>query len=245
MLDAANAAVRQTDPGFDIRAYLIRNLGDDFIHMEKISAGDSTDTSSLFLLGARDGDSIVASLETVLTLSGVAAQAQSPPPRDFMGHKIIAVPLPAPRVAGASQPPTRFLFCAAGGDYVAMTMDASMIEGFLRSAGNPPKPLSSLPNLIDAAQHVGGAGNGLFGYQNQRETIRSLFMRLKNQPAASANNLLPLSQVPKDMDDWMDFSLLPDFDRVSKYFYFTVFAGHTTTDGMELKFFAPRPPELK
>jgi hypothetical protein len=44
--------------------------------------------------------------------------------------------------------------------------------------------------------------------------------------------------------DWMDFSLLPDYDQVSKYFYFSVYAGATTTDGISFKAFAPRPPQL-
>lgn len=242
-LDMANATGRQTDPGFDIRAYLIHNLGDDFIRVQKPTPGNPSDISSLFLIGTHNADGIVASVKTVLSLSPVSQQM--PPPRDFLGHKIIAIPLPSQRVAGGPQPPPRLLYCAAGGDYVALAMDVSMIEEFLRSAGNPPKPLTSAPDLIEAAQRIGGAGKGLFGYQNQRETIRSLFSQLKNQPATSASRLLSLPQMPREMDDWMDFSLLPDFDRVSKYFYFSVFAGETTTDGMELKFFAPRPPELK
>ena len=30
--------------------------------------------------------------------------------------------------------------------------------------------------------------------------------------------------VGNNFKDWMDFSLLPKFEKVSKYFYFTVFA---------------------
>jgi hypothetical protein len=48
----------------------------------------------------------------------------------------------------------------------------------------------------------------------------------------------------KDFRDWLDFSLLPDYDRVSKYFYFTVYGGAVTTDGLSLKVFTPRPPRL-
>jgi hypothetical protein len=38
--------------------------------------------------------------------------------------------------------------------------------------------------------------------------------------------------------------MLPDFDAVSKYFYFSVYSGSTTADGLSFKAFAPRPPGL-
>jgi hypothetical protein len=241
VLNMANAAVRRTDPGFDIRAYLLRNLGDDFIRIETPAPGNPADTASLFLIGVRDGNGVIGSLQTVLSLSGTSQS----PPRDFLGHKILSIPVASPRVVGGPQPPPRYLYCAASGDYLALAMNVSMVEGFLRSAANPPKPLSGVTGLIDAAQHVGGAGKGLFGYENQRETARALFKKLKNQPARGATRLVSFAQVPKEMDSWMDTSLLPDFDRVSKYFYFSVFAGRTTSDGMEFQFFTPRPPGLK
>jgi hypothetical protein len=42
----------------------------------------------------------------------------------------------------------------------------------------------------------------------------------------------------------MDFSLLPDFDEVAKYFYLSVYNEHTTGDGINLQIFTPRPPQL-
>lgn len=140
--------------------------------------------------------------------------------------------------------PQRFLYCVAAGDYVALSTDVSMVEEYLRSGGNPPKLLADKPGLLDAAQRVGGEGNGVFGYENNQEILRALFARLKGQPKGSFIQS-PFIQPPKATDDWMDYSLLPDFDRVAKYFYFSVFGGDTTTAGMEFKFFAPRPPELK
>jgi hypothetical protein len=43
----------------------------------------------------------------------------------------------------------------------------------------------------------------------------------------------------------MDFSLLPDFDSLAKYFYFTVYGGSANVDGLSFKLFAPVPPGLK
>ncbi|HXF10145.1 MAG TPA: hypothetical protein VN625_05120, partial [Desulfuromonadaceae bacterium] len=126
--------------------------------------------------------------------------------------------------------------------YVALSADVSTLEEHLRTTGNPPKPLNGTPGLLEAAQHVGGAGNGWFGYQNQRETMRQLFTTLKKASESSAHPALPA--VPQTVNDWMDFSLLPDYDRVSKYFYFSVFGGNASTEGIAWKSFTPRPPWL-
>jgi len=32
---------------------------------------------------------------------------------------------------------------------------------------------------------------------------------------------------------------------VARYFYFTVYSGNTSADGLTFKFFSPRPPQLK
>jgi hypothetical protein len=97
-------------------------------------------------------------------------------------------------------------------------------------------------------QHVGGAGGGVFGYQNERETMRAAFTLLKNQ-ASSVQGPNPFGALPfgpsgKDISNWLDFSLLPDFDTVARYFYFSVYGGNVTTEGLSFTFFAPRPPQL-
>ena len=80
--------------------------------------------------------------------------------------------------------------------------------------------------LAEAAQHVGGAGNGLFGYENQRETMRTAFSLLKN-PAATDT---AMAAFPRSVRDWMDFLPLPDYDQVAKYFYFSVYGGAAKAD---------------
>jgi hypothetical protein len=119
-----------------------------------------------------------------------------------------------------------------------------MLESYLRSAANPPKPLSGLPGLIDAAQHVGGTGNGVFGFQNQRELLRTLFNTLNAQSPDAMSAFGPMFLLPKGLRDSMDFSLLPDYDAVSKYFYITVYSGSSTPNGISFETFTPRPPQL-
>ena len=126
-----------------------------------------------------------------------------------------------------------------------------MMEAYLRSADSKARPLRETAGLAVAAQHVGGAGNGLFTYQNQREVMREALTALKksstDNPAAggaNASSALPFGSPEKIFSEWMDFSLLPDFDKVSKYFYFSVTGGSVTADGLSFKVYAPRPPQL-
>ena len=45
--------------------------------------------------------------------------------------------------------------------------------------------------------------------------------------------------------EWVDFSLLPPFDQISKYFYISVFSGSVTPEGFLLKVYSPAPPRMK
>lgn len=246
-IDMANANAKKTDPDFDLRKNLIENLGDDFISYQKAPAGkslaDMNDAPTLYLIGVQKGEPAATAIKDLLSLL-MSRQQKAPESRDFQGHKIYTIPLPVPRVPGTATP-RRLLYCSSSSGYVALSTDVSTLEEYLRSGEKPPKPLSGTPGLVDAAQHVGGTGGGLFGYQNQREVLRFLFKTLKNQDANdNGGGINPMAALPKAVRDWLDFSLLPDYDQVSKYFYLSVYAGSTTADGLSFKFFAPRPPQM-
>ena len=240
-IDAVNSFARQKDPDFDLRKNLIANLGDDFISYQKAPAGttpgDLNHAPSLFLFGTANADQASLALKSVASL--MYGQQNAPDPRDFLGRKIYTISLPGRRAPGAAAPVSRSLYCAASGGYVALTADISMLEEYLRSNAGQARPLRETAGLAEAAQHVGGAGNGVFGYENQRETMRTAFSLLKN-PAATDT---AMAAFPRSVRDWMDFSLLPDYDQVAKYFYFSVYGGAATADGLSFKVFAPRPPQ--
>jgi hypothetical protein len=126
-----------------------------------------------------------------------------------------------------------------------MSPDISVLQDFLRSAGKPPRPLTQAAGLADAVQHIGGMGNGLFGYQDNRVVMRAAFNSLKQSAAGSLAGQPTLALMPKSLVDMLDYSLLPDYDQVAKYFYFSVFTGTTTPEGITFKGFYPRPPQLK
>jgi hypothetical protein len=247
VINTANANARKKDPDFDLRKNLIDNLGDDFISYQKKPAGkslaDLNNAPSLYLIGVDKGDTAATAIKDLLSLT-MNSKQKMPDPRSFQGHKIYTIPLAVARTA-AGAAAARSLYISSSSGYVALSTDVSTLEEYLRSGEKPPKPLSGLPGLVDAAQHVGGTGGGLFGYQNQGETLRSLFKTLNNLDSSNnAGGVNAMAALPKGVQDWLDFSLLPDFDAVSKYFYFSVYAGSTTADGLSFKAFAPRPPGL-
>ena len=252
-LDTANAAAKQKDPSFDIQKNLFGNLGDDLISYGKAPRGTSlaevNSAPSLFLLGSPRADQLADALKSIMVL--VNPSGTGPTEREFLGRKIYSVPLPSLVVAaGPGKTASASLSYASSGRYVAITTDAAMLEEYLRSSDSQQKMLRETPGLVEAAQKVGGTSVGVFGYQNNLEVSRTLFEALRKAPAASsaASAPLPGMEFPVaglGFADWVDYSLLPPFDQISKYFYFSVYSVSANADGMTFKVFAPTPPQVK
>ncbi len=254
VIDSANTAAKEKDPGFDLRKNLIGNLGDDMISYEKAPRGGSIaqlqTPPSLFLLGSPNPEQFVAALKGIL--GSLSQQANSPAEREFLGRKIYNVPMPTlPFPTGDSKPAApRTLSYAATSGYVVMSTEASLLEEYLRSSENQGKSLRETAGLVEATQKVSGPGTAFLGYENQAETMRATFEQLRKDPAGATNELLGVfssvgAAAAGKALGWMDYSLLPSFDKVAKYFHFTVQSGSASVDGLSFKVFAPVPPGLK
>jgi hypothetical protein len=259
LLDTANLAARERDPGFDIRKNLIGNLGDDMIGYEKAPTGTTAAQldapPSVFLLGSPNPEQLAASLKNILIF--MTAQAGSPAEREFLGRKIFSVPLPGMPVAlpgTVPKPPSgRTLHYCGSGGYVAFSTEPAALEEYLRSSESQSKTLRETVGLIDAAQRVTGPGASFFGFENSAQVMRARFDVLKKDAHASTNfvALKLLGSVPgmtrpeQSVRDWMDFSLLPPFEAVAKYFHFSVSGSATSAEGLTYKVFSPAPPALR
>jgi hypothetical protein len=157
--------------------------------------------------------------------------------------------------AAAGPAPPRTLSYAASGGYVAFSSNPSLLEEYLRSSEGVRNTLRERAGLAEAAQKVTGSGSSLFGYENQVETTRSFVESLRKNsgspgaPSSPAANLVPGAlNVPatiQNLKGLMDFSLLPSFDSIAKYFYFSVYGGSATAEGLSFKLFSPVPPGVK
>jgi hypothetical protein len=241
VIDMANTMAQQKDPAFDLRTALFGNLGDDLIIYQKPPVGntlpDISSPPALYLIGMANTDQAINGIKTLTTLG--APQDGAPAPRDFLGHKIYTIAQRTKAAPGTPAPPS-YLYLSAKGGYVAMSKNSSILEEYLRSAEGKNKPLREAAGISEAAARVGGT-SGMFSYENQRESMRAAFKLLKTSSTADPT----LQMLPPAFRDWADFTLLPEYDDVAKYFYLTVIGANANAEGLTLKVFTPRPPQLK
>ena len=240
-------AGKDKDAHYDLKSELLDNLGDDVIHYEKAPRGstlaDLNAAPSIYLIGSPNPDKLAAALKTGLSFMGTATE------REFLGRKICTLTTQSQNGA-----PGHSLNFVGSGSYLALSDDSEMIEEYLRSDENKARALSETSGLSDAAQKVGGMGTGLFGFANESVTMRAMVEMLRKQSGTLQDILGPGHTLPGGMDtadqmakmrDWADFSLLPPYDAIAQYFYFSVYAGKFSPEGFTMNFFSPTPPKLR
>jgi hypothetical protein len=241
-----DSAGKDKDPNYDLKKELLGNLGDDVINYRRAANPTAPDAApSLYLLGSPNADKLASAVKIGMSLMSPAALEE----RDFLGRKIYKIPSsPALRDPKAAERTMNF---SASGGYLALSTDVPMLEEYLRSSETKPKALSEMVGFKEAAEKVGGTGLGLFGFSNQAEEMRATLTALKNE-SMSLSDLLKTPTLgaksaaeEKKLDDWADFSLLPPYETISKYFHYSVYGGSFDTGGFTMKFFYPTPPQLK
>lgn len=241
VIDMANTLAQAKDPGFDLRNNLFGNLGDDIISYSKPPTGDTladfANAPVIYLVAVANPDQVVNSIKNIASLT--APQDSATAPRDFLGHKIYTIALRPQPTRDGSTPTPSYLYLSASSSYLALSKTTSILEDFLRNP-EAKNSLRETPGIADAASHVGGTGGGIFTCENQRETMRAAFKLMKSSTESDS----AMKMFPPAFRDWADFTLLPDYTAVAKYFYLSVMGGSTDTDGLTLKIFAPRPPQL-
>ena len=252
LLKNANENARLKDPSFDIQKNLFGNLGDDLISYSKSPRGttlaEMNSAPSLFLLGSPRPEQLADALKSILVL--MTAQGGTPAEREFLGRKIYSMQLPTLALAASAGRSPSTLSYAASGSYVGITTDTAMLEEYLRRSDGQQKALRETAGLMDAVQKIGGSSVGIFGYQNNAEVSRFMFEAARKSQGTNSTDSTPLPGMDFPVGtggfkDWMDFSLLPPFEQVAKYFYFSVYGVSANADGLTIKMFAPVPPQLK
>jgi hypothetical protein len=242
VIDVANTMAQAKDPGFDLRAALFGNLGDDVIIYSKPFATDSladlANQPTLYLVGVSNPEQVIDAVKNLAAMA--APQDSAPAVRELLGHKIYTLALRGQRLPGGTAAKPNYLYVSSAAGYLAIGKDAGALEEFLRGAAGAAKPLRDTAGIAEAAARAGGTGGGLFGCENQRETMRGVFKLMKDSAGADG----AMKAFPPAFREWADFSLLPDYAAVQKYFYLSVYAGRADADGLTLKIFGPRPPGL-
>jgi len=237
---------------FNFREDIIAHLGDDLITYmkpprDKTVLGLAT-APEVMLIGSGNGPALVAGVRSILSML--------PPPlnevkeREFLGRKIYTVGMEIASGVGTEGGSETLSFTSSGG-YLAISDDNAALEEYLRSSEAPVKPLRDMPGLVQAAQEVGGMSTGMLGFENSREALRIIFDSVRGSEAPLSVLLgMPPNMVGLDpnadaaLREWLDFSLLPEFDRIAKYIGLTVYSGRWIAEGYRVDMLSPTPPEL-
>lgn len=244
---------KDKDPNFDIKQALFNNLGDDMISWGKAprsaDPADIAQPPSVGLISSPNPAQMANALKMLASLSPLGGGAMKE--REFLGRTIYSLGLPSQPTADGSFKEIALQF-AATGNYVAMSMDSGMLEEYLRGA-SVSSPLRAKAGLAAAAEHVGGMSTGLFSYDNPTETMKLVFDMLRNDPEMFeeiiSSMLAGMGGIEfwdaEKRKEWIDFSLLPPFEQVQKYFGYTVMSAGGSASGIDFKAFTPTPAGMR
>jgi hypothetical protein len=245
-----DTAGKDKDPNFDFRKQLLGNLGDDVIKYQKAprtsSVEDYDSPPAVTLVGAKNAEQLASSLKAIASIFPPSMVKYNE--REFLGRRVYSFAVPTPNADNA-----RPLNYAASGGYVAFSTDVAALEEYLRSGEGNTKSLREFVGMNEAAQKVGGSANGYFSFENQNETARAALEAAKKNPKAAPalfgtgqlSTLMGAGGDSKGITDWLDLSLLPSFDRISKYFGVNVSAINVSPTGIAFKMYSPTPPQLR
>lgn len=251
VLTNANELGQQKDQNFDLRRQMIGNFGDDIITFEKKAVSESNAAPSLVMIGSKAPAEMAAAMKV---LFGALSGAGSAEEREFLGRKIYTVSAIARAQADSTSLKSK-MHLSYTGTYVLVANDEAVLEEYLRSSEPAGKPLSEVAGMMLAAQKVGGPGTSFFAYENQQETERVRYEQtrklLTHDIKAEEIGLTPIPEsfgvaMPAgSIEEWFDYSLLPPFEAVAKYYSYVVMGGSANADGLTLKIYSPVPPELQ
>ncbi len=241
---------KDKDPNFDFKKSFLNNFGDDLILYQMPPTSNSLND-----LGYSPMVALIQSPDPAKLIQGVGAvPGILPPPLNEAALKprklgehsaqsfgILELPDPSTGELVESE----MLFAVKDG-YMALSNSANVLQSLLD--GNTQSPLAKRTRLTKAAAAVGGMSSGIFGYQNDRTMVLSVMDTLRANAGQfdMIFGMIPMGELDDfNLGNWLDFSLLPQGEKIAKYFDITVYGAKADARGVNLKMFSPRPPNLK
>ncbi|MSR66974.1 MAG: hypothetical protein EXS24_06330 [Pedosphaera sp.] len=249
--------LKQQDPDLDFRKNLIEVLGNDLIAWSKPPKGakleEISSQPSVFLIEATKPKEVINTIRSIAKL----ASPEPPLEREFLGRTIYTYKMPNAGNPLGELGEMSFHLTTSGG-YIAVSTDNATLETYLRGPANATlKPLSQKPGLKEAANKVGGFNTGMFVYQNQGSTARILIDGARQGKSflnefpftelfGRGGAVDPVTGLPgSNLSKYIDLKALPEYEKIEKYFGFSVSAMSITDKGYSLKMYSPRPSGLK
>jgi len=238
-------AGKTDDADFDFYKGIIDRLGNDWI-WAKVPAAGPSGSASLLVVGSPKADELLHGVRLVASPTYLATffPPDTPPPhrtqRTVQGQSVTSIELPPmPWSHGATG---AFHFAERQG-FVAFASDLTALSGFL--APHAPSSLAQHPAFRDAARRVGGTDHGYFGFSDERPTGARLFEAYRRSPHALSQHFSWIAISPTatgimvGLEDRLDGSLLPPFEKVATHFGPRFTRGKSTPDALEWTTFRP------
>jgi len=248
LIEMINSAMREKNPDFDFEKDFIKNLGDDFISYElpprTSKPEDLASPPKIYLIGSGNPEKLVTTLCTIIEEMDSSLTVKK---REFAGRQIYSV-IPSIVRQGKSDKEPIFSFAAVN-RYVAFSPDTALLEEFVRQK-DPDTKLRENVQLIRALRKLELDTATGVSYVNNAVSIKAFLGSLK-QNGGTVTNIADLFGIPLEaqqkekLANWIDVTLLPSYDAISKYFHFQVTSLFTTPEAVILRSFAPTPPMLK
>ena len=241
---------KDKDPAFDFKKSFLNNFGDDLILYQMPPTGNSLND-----LGYSPMVALIQSPNPAKLIQGIGAvPGILPPPLneaaleprklgEHSAQSFGVLELPDPSTGELVE--AEMLFAVKDG-YIAVSNSADLLQTLLD--GDTQSPLAKHARLTETAAVVGGMSSGFFGYQNDRAMVLNVMdtLRANADQFDMIFSMIPMGELDDvSLGDWLDFSLLPQGEKIAKYFDITVYRAGADARGVILKMFSPRPPNLK
>ena len=247
---------KDRDAKFDFQESFFENLGDDVIivglppRSEKLE--DIANPPTLTLLGSPDSKRLADAFVVATGLIPSGGNVLSE--REFLGQTIYSFKIPGLAIPGMGAPGQDAaagagFYLAPVKGYLAFSMDEKTIENYLRGPSASQKSLRRVAGLTQATQLLGQGPLTSFRYDNAADLVDNLWELGRENPDMVAGDLTGVTSLAPQpfggLEQLADFSKLPPFERVAKYFHYSVGGSSSDSQYLNYRWFRPTPPALK
>ena len=235
----------------DLQKDIFGNLGDDIITISfppRSSAfEDLLRPQGLMLLGSPDSKALAQVLIAATGL--IPSEENALSKKQFEGKDLYSF-IPGLEFPGSEQlgvDATVGFHMAVDKGYLVFSMDERILKDYLRSSSEPQSPLRDSAGFRQASAVLGPEKLTFFRYDNPVGWIGRIWEFARENPDFLSEEMIGSEAPPGDADiaALLDFSALPPFEQVAKYFHFTVSGGNSDAQFLNYRFFMPMPPQIQ
>ncbi|MCK4752539.1 MAG: hypothetical protein KAS75_03765 [Planctomycetes bacterium] len=232
-------------PGLQLKTDVIDHLGSQIIIAQSVNKpfSSTTPSESLIALAANNSKALEKSLS--LFHSIMIAPNNPDAKRELLGHTIYLLSMkglpffgrgPTPTqgpIGPVAQPMPTFAFSFTD-NYMILGFE-STVEKAIRTLNNSSDTSIASVKWFNNAKSTIPSAVGMAELQNNEASSEALWWMVKQGHNVQGSNIAP-NIAPQSINQLVDFSLLPEFDIVRKYFGTSASYGISRNDGFFFEF---------